>query len=335
MTNIVANSETGIVLARTAKPEGRARLPTLMIDEFGWIWIATGALFAASAWIAPGTVRTSSLVAMLPFAAMLAIVAVGQTIVIQQRGLDMSCAAIVSLGGLVVAQIGFSTGSILIGLMTALAVAIVAGVINGLLIAKLNIIPIVATLATNAIYIGGILTVSGGSPMSVPRLLETFSHEKIAGIPSTLALALIFIVFVAVVTKMTPVGRRFVAVGANPRAAAAAGIPLLTYQVGTYAAAAICFAVAGMLYAGFIGSASHIAGNDYLLPGIAAVVVGGTPFSGGRGSVVASGIAALFMTQLGQLVLALGAGSSEQLFVQASAIVVAVAIRNVPDWISR
>jgi ribose transport system permease protein len=88
-----------------------------------------------------------------------------------------------------------------------------------------------------------------------------------------------------------------------------------------------------MLYAGFIGSASHIAGNDYLLPGIAAVVVGGTPFSGGRGSVVASGVAALFMTQLGQMVLALGAGAAEQLLVQATAIVIAVALRNVARWV--
>jgi ribose transport system permease protein len=319
--------------AGSAPSLSRSPLPVPALGEFGWIWITTAALFAASAWLAPGTVRMSALAAMLPFAAMLAIVAVGQTIVIQQRGLDMSSAAILSLGGLVVAQVGFLTGSLLAGALAALAVATVAGVVNGLLIARLSVIPIVATLASGAIYAGGILTVSGGSPMSVPRELEAFSHQKIAGVPNTLVLAIVFILAVAAITKMTPIGRRFIAVGANPRAAAAAGIPVLAYQVGTYAAAAICFAVAGMLYAGFIGSASHIAGNDYLLPGIAAVVVGGTPFSGGRGSVVASGVAALFMTQLGQMVLALGAGAAEQLLVQATAIVIAVALRNVARWV--
>ena len=97
--------------------------------------------------------------------------------------------------------------------------------------------------------------------------------------------------------------------------------------------AGLCFAVTGMLLAGYIGNASAAAGNDYLLPGIAAVVVGGTPFSGGRGSVIASGIAALFMTQLGQMVLSLGATSAVQLLVQALAIILATSIRSLPQMI--
>ncbi len=124
------------------------------------------------------------------------------------------------------------------------------------------------------------------------------------------------------------------AVGANPSAATAAGIPILRYQVATYAIAAVCFAVAGMLFTGFIGSASQTAGVDYLLPAIAAVVVGGTPFTGGRGSVIASGVAALFMAQLGQMVLALGAGTAVQFLVQSGAIVIAVAVRGLPDLIA-
>ena len=74
-----------------------------------------------------------------------------------------------------------------------------------------------------------------------------------------------------------------------------------------------------------------MAGNDYLLPAIAAVVVGGTKFTGGKGSVVASAVAALFMAQLGQMVLALGAGPAVQLLVQALAILLAIAVRYVPD----
>ena len=154
----------------------------------------------------------------------------------------------------------------------------------------------------------------------------------------TFILALVFVILISIATKRSVMGRRFVAVGANPGAAAAGGIPVLPYQIATYSVAALCYAVAGMLYTGFIGSASQTAGNDYLLPAIAAVVVGGTPFSGGRGSVVASGVAALFMTQLGQMVLALGASTAIQLLVQALAIVVAVTIRLLPGmfaWLRR
>ena len=211
-------------------------------------------------------------------------------------------------------------------------------IVNGLLVAKVNITPIVVTLATNAILMGAVRAVSGGSPMTAPAELAEFSHSKLFGVPMTLVLALLFILVISVVTKRSIAGRRFVAVGQNPAAATAAGIPILRYQVATYAVAALCFAVAGMLFTGFIGSASQTAGIDYLLPAIAAVVVGGTPFSGGRGSVIASGAAALFMALLGQMVLALGAETSVQLLVQAGAIIVAVSVRHLPDllrWIAR
>lgn len=299
-----------------------------LLDGFAWVWIATAILFAVSAVVAPGTLRPSALYSMLPFAAILAIVAVGQTIVIQQRGLDMSAGTLMTLGGGVATLVAIQTGSTLIGVLAALSVAAAAGVLNGLLVARLNIIPIIATLATNSVFLGLSLSLTGGNAAVVPQSLARFSAGRIAGIPYTVLLALVFILLVAAITKKTVVGRRFVSIGANPAAALAAGIPLLRYQLGTYAGAAICFAVAGVLYAGYIGTASPIAGNDYLLPSIAAVVVGGTPFTGGRGSVLASGVAAVFMTQLGQMVLALGAGTAIQLLVQAGAIVAAVAIRN-------
>lgn len=308
--------------------------PRFKLDEFSWIWVGTVVLFAVSAVVAPGTLRMASIISMLPFAAILAIVAVGQTIVIQQRGLDMSSAGTMSLAGLLFASLGFITGSLVVALVLTLFLAAMIGVANGLLVARLNITPIVATLASNAILLGLIRTISGGSPMTAPADLAAFTHLSILGVPSTVIVAILFIFAVNFVTRSTVAGRRFVAVGASPAAASAAGIPVLFYQIGTYAAGAVCFAVAGMLYTGFIGSASQIAGNDYLLPGIAAVVVGGTPFTGGRGSVIASGAAALFMTQLGQMVLALGAPTSIQLFVQAAAIILAGTLHRIPKLIT-
>lgn len=312
-----------------------ASLKATIFNEFSWIWGGTIILFIVCGFIAPGVVKPAAINSMLPFAAILAITAVGMTVVIQQRGLDMSLPGIMTISGLLFAQIGYSTGSTLLAVPLTLLIALGIGIVNGLLVAKVNITPIVTTLATNAILMGAVRAVSGGSPMTAPAELAAFSHSKFLGIPMTLILAVLFIVTISVVTKRTIPGRRFVAVGANPAAATAAGIPILRYQVATYAIAAVCFAVAGMLFTGFIGSASQTAGVDYLLPAIAAVVVGGTPFTGGRGSVIASGVAALFMAQLGQMVLALGAGTAVQLLVQALAIVIAVAVRNVPDLIRR
>ena len=322
-------TSTSTISSASAAPSANL-LRYLFANEFIWIWLGTIILFLASAYFAPGTVKLSSVATMVPFAAMLAIAAVGQTVVIQQRGLDMSLPGMMTIGGILYATLGFALHNEPLALVLTIATAILVGTANGLLVARLNITPIVATLATNAIMFGVVRKFSHGSPVEAPPILIAFSHYRLLGFPLTLGLAFAFILLVSIITRSTVMGRRFVSVGANPATALASGIPVLRYQVGTYALASICFCVAGLLYSGYISSASPFAGNDYLLPAIAAVVVGGTPFSGGRGSVIASGVAALFMTQLGQLVLSLGASTATQLLVQAGAIVLAMTIRHIP-----
>ncbi|MDR3386125.1 MAG: hypothetical protein P4L92_03665 [Rudaea sp.] len=161
------------------------------------------------------------------------------------------------------------------------------------------------------------------------------AHASLLGVPLSLVVVVVFVMSITILLNNTIAGRRFVAVGANSRAAAAEGVRIVRYQIGCYALASGCFALAGMLLAGFIGFASQVAGNSYLLPGIAAVLVGGTMLGGGRGSTVASAVAALFMVQLDQFVLALGAGPADQLLVQAVAIVIATTIRLLPGLARR
>ncbi len=301
------------------------------IDEFSWIWVGLILLFACSFIVAPGTVSHGSILAMLPFAGILAIVATGQTLVIQQRGLDMSAIGMVSLAGIVMARTGFVFDSIVLAVVITICVGGIVGIVNGALVSKVAITPLVATLAVNALLIGLARSLTGNVPVNVPTVMQTISHAQFLGLPANVWFALVFVASAWLITRKTAVGRRFIAVGVNPRAAEAAGVNVLKYRIGAYFASAVCFSAAGMLLAGFIGSASQTSGNDYLLPAIAAVVVGGTPFTGGRGSVVASAVAALFMAQLGQLVLALGAGAAVQLLVQACAILLATTVRHLPE----
>src|SRR5580704_9396327 len=193
------------------------------VGEFSWIWIATVALFALSAIVAPGTVTSGSLLAMLPFAGILAIAATGQTVVIQQRGLDLSSAAIIGLAGIVFALVGGATGSLLIAAAAAIISGVVIGVINGVLVARVGITPLVATLSVSALVIGGIRWLTGYSPVYVPKEMQGISRDHILGVPITLVFALVFVAATAVVVRATIVGRRFIAVGANPRSAEAAG----------------------------------------------------------------------------------------------------------------
>ena len=243
----------------------------------------------------------------------------------------MSAIGMVSLGGVLMARTGNAFDSILLAIIFTVSIAAIVGIINGALVSKIAITPLVATLAVNALLVGSVRSLTGDTPVSVPTIMQDISHAQVVGLPANILIAFGFVMTAWIVTQKTLVGRRFVAVGVNPYAAEAAGVAVLKYRIGAYVASAICFSAAGMLLAGFIGSASQTSGNSYLLPAIAAVVVGGTPFTGGKGSVIASAAAALFMAQLGQLVLALGAGDSVQLLVQACAILLATLIRHLPE----
>lgn len=142
-------------------------------------------------------------------------------------------------------------------------------------------------------------------------------------------LAIALVIVTAVATNKTTWGRRIVAVGANDRAARAAGIRVTQVQISGYIAAALCYAAAGVVLAGYVSTPNTNAGNSYLLPSIAAVVVGGTALTGGRGTVVGSAVGALFLSQLTQLVFSLGAPTSTQLMIQAAVLAIAVTAQGV------
>jgi ribose transport system permease protein len=131
--------------------------------------------------------------------------------------------------------------------------------------------------------------------------------------------------------RSTVIGRRFVAVGASPPAARAAGIDVARYQVGTYVVSSVFAGVAGIILAGYLHTPGHLAGERYLLPTIAAVVLGGTSLAGGNGSVIATAVGALFLVQLQQVVLGMGAPPSIQLIIQGLIIAMGMAARTV-DW---
>src|SRR5690606_10378585 len=124
--------------------------------------------------------------------------------------------------------------------------------------------------------------------------------------------AAVVIAALVFLTTWTVYGRRFVAVGISPRAVRAAGIHTVGYTVSAFALAGLCYGVGGVMLAAFTGAPSVLAGTNYLLPSIVAVVIGGTALSGGKGSIVATALGALFLTQLDQVVSGLGGPNAVQ-----------------------
>jgi ribose transport system permease protein len=297
---------------------------------FASIWWLTALLFAVSPLIATGSLDRSALLSMAPFAAILVIAAVGQTLVIQLAGIDLSVAGVITLSAVLTVKVaGGDDGRLMLAIVIAVGVAALVGLINGIAVTVFRITPLVATLGMNAILTGTVVSITA-SPINTPPGLSSFALDKTIGIPNTVWLALALVVVMAVVMGRTIWGRRLELTGENGLAARAAGIAVVRYRIGGYVVAAICYAFAGILLAGFSSAAGPGAGNDYLLTVISAVVLGGTSLTGGRGSVVASAGGALFMAQLNQVILARGAPSSVQFLIAGGVILLAMAARHAP-----
>jgi ribose transport system permease protein len=294
--------------------------------------LATAGVLAASLVFAPSSLSRGVLLTMLPFASALAVASLGQTLVVMQGGIDLSVAGGLSLYVVILTKYPAGDNARLmpaIGL--AFLAAIVAGSLNGVLIGRMRLNPIVATLGTNALLFGAVLWYTAGIPTTTTARLARIGGGLWLGIPIPVYFAVVTTAAVTAVVKLTPTGRRFEGVGANLTSAFTAGIRVKRHRTGAYVWAQILYCLAAVLHASIVNQPTAYEGNNYLLPTVAAVVLGGTSLLGGRGNLVATAIAALFLSQLDQFVLALGVSYATRTLVQAAALGVGVALYTV-NW---
>jgi ribose transport system permease protein len=293
---------------------------------------ATALLFALSEVVASSSLAHGTLLTMLPFAGALAIAGLGQTLVVMQGGIDLSIAGGLSLYVVIVTKYPAGVnGRLLPAIGIAIAAAVVAGLINGFLVGRMRLNPIVATLGTNALLFGAVLWYSAGIPTTTTARLAKVGSDVWFGVPIPVYIAALTTAVVTVVVKLTPAGRRFEGVGANATSAFTAGVKVRRYAGGAYVWAQLLYCLAAIVHASIVNQPTAYEGNNYLLPSVAAVVLGGTSLLGGRGYLVATAIAALFLSQLDQFVLALGVSYASRSLVEAGALAAGVAIYTI-DW---
>ena len=291
------------------------------------IAFVTGLLFVFTAIFVPRALGSTALAAMLPAAAVLALASVGETLVIQQRGLDLSVPGNIAMSAYLAAALPVQDKmSLPAALLVVALVAIMVGLVNGALVTMAGITPLVATLAVGALLQGALLAVSNANAATVTKGLATFGSGTVGGVSIMLWISIVVTVAIGACVRGTAVGRRFVGVGASPAAGRVAGFVVGRYVVASYVLGALCYAGAGVLLVSYVGTTSTSMGASYELAVIAAVIIGGTPLVGGRGSVVATWIAAMLLAELDQLVATLGAPSATQLLIQSGVIAAAAAL---------
>ncbi len=225
---------------------------------------------------------------LIVLASFLAILALGQGTVILTGGLDLSIPWTIGLCGILLAgMVKGSDAALVYAVPLVLMVGVLIGALNGLGIVALGLSPIVMTLAVNGLLQGVALLYSGGTPdgFSSP-MLRAFMTAKIFGVTPIVPFLAVFGVFAVLLLGRTAFGRRVYAIGNSERAAELSGIPVKRTVISVYMLSGFCSALVGILLTGFSGQASLGMGDEYLLPSIAVVVVGGALITGGRGSYV-------------------------------------------------
>jgi ribose transport system permease protein len=326
----VGKSRVGRV-SRTARRLGFGSLMSSLLfsSRFVTIWLATLLLLIVCRIVAPETLSSTSWSSLLPIGSVVALVALGQMLVVMMGGIDLSMAAAISL--LANVLVGVSEGSddrLAYACLVVFGWAVVIGLANGLLVAVLELNPLIVTLSTGLILLGitAEYRIGIANNSAVPESLSDFVFDKVLGVSKLFWLVLILMLAVSLVLRSTAAGRRFQSVGANRRAAWMAGIRVRTYVVFAYVAAAVAAGLAGIFIGGIVVSPGVDPGAAYLLGPVAAVVLGGAALSGGLASPTSTWVAAFFVTILNQMLRVLGLSAASQFVVFGVAIILGMII---------
>jgi ribose/xylose/arabinose/galactoside ABC-type transport system permease subunit len=289
--------------------------------------VASAAVLLGAAVFVPKFYEPGNLTTVAIQAAVLGIVAVGQMLVLLVAGLDLSVNAVLGLGAVIVIsnQQGFS----MLTLLEALAIAVGVGLANGLLVAWRKVPPFIATFGM-LIFVGGarLAYTHGQASGNVPAWLRVVGIGQLGPLPNALLTWILILLVAGGLLLFTRYGRYVYAVGANYEAARYAGVPTREVVVACYVACSVLALIAGLVLSGYIGYVDQRLGTDFNVNSIAAAIVGGTTFSGGRGNVLGTAAGAILLSILLDLVVVAGIPINWQLAMQGAVLVAATAIQG-------
>lgn len=252
-------------------------------------------LFAALSVKSPVFLTSGNLTNILLNVAVTGIIAVAMTLVIVSGGIDLSVGSVVALVGVTVAQLSHSMpigGAVAI----ALVIGLLVGLFNGAAVTRIGINPLIATLGTLSIGRGLALIYSGGLTQSIDNEAFAFLGQgRLLGAPFQVVVMVALFLIAAWLMKATVYGRSVYAIGGNANASRLAGLPVSNLQMSVYLLSALAATVGGILQASQLGAGAPAAAQGIELSVIAAVILGGTSLSGGKGTI--------FGTLLGVLIL--------------------------------
>lgn len=277
----------------------------------------------------PAFLEPLNILNLLRQVAINALIAFGMTFVILTGGIDLSVGSILALSSAFVANLMLSGMDPILAIIVGCLAGGVMGMVNGLMVTKGKMAPFIATLATMTVFRGLTLVYTNGNPITGlgdSMAFQLFGRGYFLGIPVPAITMIIAFAILWVILHKTAFGRKTYAIGGNEKAAIVSGIKVARVKILIYSLTGALAALAGAILTSRLNSAQPTAGTSYELDAIAAVVLGGTSLSGGRGRIVGTLIGALIIATLNNGLNLLGVSSFYQMVVKGVVIVIAVLI---------
>ncbi|ANB58754.1 branched-chain amino acid transport system / permease component family protein [Anoxybacillus sp. B7M1] len=256
-----------------------------------------------------------------------ALIAFGMTFVILTGGIDLSVGSVLALSSALAAGLMVDGVNGTVAIAVGIAAGLVMGALNGIIITKGRVAPFIATLATMTVFRGATLVYTEGRPItgfSDQLSFQMLGRGYFLGIPVPIILMLVIYAALYFVLKKTTFGRHTYAVGGNEEATRISGIRVDRLKIWIYSLTGGLSALAGLILTSRLNSAQPTAGTSYELDAIAAVVLGGTSLSGGRGWIFGTLIGALIIGVLNNGLNLLNVSSFYQQLIKGAVILLAV-----------
>ncbi|WP_052206996.1 ABC transporter permease [Sinomonas humi] len=309
-------------------------------------FLALVVIFIVFSLLAPNAFPTlSNIIVMCQQVSVYAILSVGMLVVILDGGIDLSVGSTLGLSGMVagLALQGFPIGGVVlyppvwVVVVIAVATGALIGLINGVLVARLNVAPFVATLGTMYVMRGlaslttNGLTVNnlGGRPDLGNTGFEWLGFNSLLGIPVGVWILVVVAIVASLLLNRTVYGRWLYASGGNSRAAELSGVPVRKVRVRAYVISGVCAAIAGVILTSELTSAGPTQGTSYELTAIAAVVIGGASLMGGKGTVRGTLLGAFVIGFLAAGLTIVGISAYVQTVFTGAVIVLAVLLNGI------
>jgi ribose transport system permease protein len=259
------------------------------------------------------------------------ILAVGMTFVIITGGIDLSIGSIFEISGWIMCYF-ILHGQALLGVAAGLGVAFLCGLVNGLLVALMRLSPMIVTLGTMSIYHGLIYIISNSRPVSnLPKFLKEIDSFTILNLPTYVWIVIVVFILGQLFLSFTKPGRMLYAIGSNDQAARYSGITVSLYTIIPYVLMGLLCLIGAFVQSAHLLAIDPDAGTNMNMDAIAAVVIGGTSLSGGKGTILGTVIGVLLMGILRNGLNLLGISSYWQTVTVGAIIIIAISLERLTN----